>query len=170
MKLLDVENRFFTLYKSVDSICRDMFRNEHHYNDKGEEVFGVSAYISIMEREYPSIRYQFPNWNDQYKLLKHLRWLRTQIAHSPQTSECSESDLSDLTRFYQQLMNQTDILALAYQAKKRRNEANKVSPVLISPQTQVPHHMLHKKTYVGWWIFSMAIGILLLVLICYAFK
>ena len=46
--MLRIENEYFTLYKSVDAICRDMFREERHFNGKGEEVFGVSAYIRIM--------------------------------------------------------------------------------------------------------------------------
>ena len=115
--MLRIENEYFTLYKSVDAIRRDMFREERHFNGKGEEVFGVSAYIRIMEEEDPSISAVFPEWKDYYKTLKHLRWLRTQIAHSTEVSQCSADDLKDLKSFHSQLLKRTDILARVEQRK-----------------------------------------------------
>ncbi len=123
--MLRIENEFFTLYKSVDAICRDMFRDERHFNGKGEEVFGVSAYIRIMEEADPSISGVFPEWNDYYKTLKHLRWLRTQIAHSTEVSQCSEDDLKDLKAFHSQLLKQTDILARVAQRKAGQVQTKK---------------------------------------------
>ena len=125
--MLDIETEFFTQFKSVDAICRDMFLGEHIYNNKGAEVFGISAYIRLMETENYSIRAVFPEWDEQYKRLKRLRWIRSQIAHNVATSECEESDLEDIHRFYQQIMTQTDILARANRIKEQRAKGKTAS-------------------------------------------
>ena len=137
----EIENDFFTLYKSVDAICRDLFRGEHYYNDKGEELFGLSAYIKSMEEKKDSVCARFPEWNEEYKTLKRMRWLRTQIAHSVEISECGEADLDALECFYQQLLSQTDILARASRwktqpAHERRKAA--ASPKSPAKPTQTP--------------------------------
>ena len=137
--MLDIETDFFTLYKSVDAICRDMFIGEHHYNEKGEEVFGISAYIRIMEKEDYFVRAHFPEWKQVYQTLKHLRWIRSQIAHSTDVSECNGSDLDDLESFYQQIMNQTDILARARRFKEAKERANRPSASKGPQHVQVPY-------------------------------
>ena len=104
-----------------------MFHSEHHYNEKKEEIFGLSVYIRTMENESYYTRAHFPDWDEQYKMLKRLRWLRSQIAHNVEVSECSESDLEDLKRFYNQIMTQNDILANAYRWKKQQTECKKTS-------------------------------------------
>ena len=171
----NIENEFFTLYKSVDAICRDMFAGKHFYNDKGEEVFGLSAYIKTMETESYTYRAVFPEWDVQYKKLKRLRWIRSQIAHEVGVSECSESDLYDLKLFYKQLMTQNDILAAAYRWKKSQKQAKKASKLAaaqnVPKQTKTPYSATpytnpasqkESKRSSSWlWLFGIAVVIII---------
>ena len=70
-------------YKYVDSICRDMLSAEK----------GVTAYIEQMEATQPVVRYKIVGWDDDYRKLKHIRWLRNKIAHSTGNVECMPSDV-----------------------------------------------------------------------------
>ncbi len=171
-----VENKFFTLYKSVDAICRDMFREEHHYNAKCEEVFGLSAYIVIMENEDDSVRAHFPEWNYEHNSLTRLRIIRNRIAHNTDISECNESDIEDLERFHKQILEQTDILARAQRFKKVRSTPKKPS-VSRTPQRaarQVEAAYVETINYSAprrgrkrplTWLLVLAIAALLLVII-----
>lgn len=177
--MLNIEGDFFTLYKSVDAICRDMFGGHHYYNDKGEEVFGLSAYIKVMETESNKYRSYCPDWDAQYKKLKRLRWIRTQIAHEVGASECTKADLDDLKTFYNQLMNQTDILAKAYSLKKLHDKAKKASKPAASktvpkqnktPYSATPYKMQpdieeDKKPSAWPWLIGIAAFIIILILI-----
>ena len=59
-------------YKYVDAICRDMLGAEK----------GVSAYIEQLDETPMTARYWITEWNDEYRQLKYIRWLRNQIAHA----------------------------------------------------------------------------------------
>ncbi len=85
---------------------------------------GISGYIEDME-SHPRGAYQVVGWDDDYKALKHYRWVRNQIAHEVYADEenmCEPGDIEWLEDFYQRIMNQTDPLALDYQASKPRAE------------------------------------------------
>lgn len=90
-------------YKYVDSICRDMLGAEK----------GVSAYIEELDKTPMTVRYWIVEWNDEYRQLKHIRWLRNQIAHSTEYVECTQADLDWLKGFHNRLFTQQDLLAKA---------------------------------------------------------
>ena len=90
-------------YKYVDAICRDMLGAEK----------GVSAYIEQLDETPMTVRYWITEWNDEYRQLKHIRWLRNQIAHSTGSVECSQADLDWLKGFHNRLLTQQDLLAKA---------------------------------------------------------
>ena len=90
-------------YKYVDAICRDMLGAEK----------GVTAYIEQLD-ETPMTT----EWNDEYKQLKHIRWLRNQIAHSTESVECSQADVDWLKGFHNRLLTQQDLLAKAHRVIK----------------------------------------------------
>ena len=90
-------------YKYVDAICRDMLGTEK----------GVSAYIEQLDETPMTVRYWITEWNDEYRQLKHIRWLRNQIAHSTGNVECTQSDLEWLKGFHNRLLTQQDLLAKA---------------------------------------------------------
>ena len=95
-------------YKYVDAICRDMFGAEK----------GVSAYIEQLDETPMTVRYWITEWNDEYRQLKHIRWLRNQIAHSTGSVECTQSDLDWLKGFHNRLLTQQDLLAKAHRVIK----------------------------------------------------
>ena len=91
-------------YKYVDKICRDMLGAEK----------GVTAYIEQLDETPGTVRYWITEWNDEYKQLKHIRWLRNQIAHSTGSVECSQADVDWLKGFHNRLLTQQDLLAKAH--------------------------------------------------------
>lgn len=95
-------------YKYVDKICQEML-------GAGK---GVTAYIEQLDKTPVTVRYWITEWNDEYRQLKHIRWLRNQIAHSTGTVDCTRSDLEWLKGFYNRLLTQQDILAKAHRVIK----------------------------------------------------
>ena len=95
-------------YKYVDAICRDMLGAEK----------GVTAYIEQLDETPMTVRYWITERNDEYRQLKHIRWLRNQIAHSTGSFECSQADLDWLKGFHNRLLTQQDLLAKAHRVIK----------------------------------------------------
>ncbi len=113
MQSIDME--YFSEYKTVERICRDMY---------GED--GVKAYIDEMEKCTNREKMFVSNWDNKIKTLKHLKWLRNQIAHDNEAYEVTEQDLADIKAFYTELLTQQDPLALLYKeienTKKNQQE------------------------------------------------
>lgn len=95
-------------YKYVDKICREMFGTEK----------GVTAYIEQLDETPVTVRYWITEWNNEYRQLKHIRWLRNQIAHSTGYVECTQYDLDWLKYFHNRLLTQQDLLAKAHRVIK----------------------------------------------------
>lgn len=98
-----IQIEFLEEYKYVDKNCREILGTEK----------GVSAYIEQLDKTPVTVRYWITEWNDEYRQLKHIRWLRNQIAHSTGSVECSQADLDWLKGFYNRLLTQQDLLAKA---------------------------------------------------------
>ena len=103
-----IQIEFLEEYKYVDAICRDMLGAEK----------GVTAYIEQLDETPMTVRYWITEWNDEYRQLKHIRWLRNQIAHSTGYVECTQSDLDWLKDFHNRLLTQQDLLAKAHRVIK----------------------------------------------------
>lgn len=102
--------KFMSAYKYLDMICRDM-------ND-----IGVSGYIEDMEKN-PQGAYTVIGWQEDYRNLKHYRWIRNQIAHEIDVEEedlCTQGDIEWIEDFYNRIMDCTDPLA-CYASTKREN-------------------------------------------------
>lgn len=61
------DNTFFEAYKRLDRLCRDILNCQN----------GVSEYIQQMDKT-PQAQYTVTNWEKDYKMLKHIRWVRNQ--------------------------------------------------------------------------------------------
>lgn len=97
----ELDDKFFKEYKRLDKLCSEILSCQN----------GVSEYILQMERT-SSGQYKIPSWNEDYKKLKHLRWVRNQIAHDTSSYMISEeTDLLEVIDFYNRIMNQNDPLA-----------------------------------------------------------
>ena len=112
---MSIDMEYFNEYKSVEKICNEMY---------GEN--GVSAYINDMQNCTSREKSFIVNWDKKLKDLKHLRWLRNQIAHDNGVYEVTEQDLLDIKLFHDELLTQEDPLALLYKeienTKKKQQE------------------------------------------------
>lgn len=100
--MLGIEEMLFDEYKRVDNICRDMFLSQS----------GISQYIIEMEQNSFYGNSRVPLWDRDYRRLKHVRWLRNQIAHESFATDCSKEDVAWLEEFHNRLLKQQDPLAL----------------------------------------------------------
>lgn len=124
-----VQIELFEEFKYVDAICRDMLGAEN----------GVSAYIEQLDKTPITMRYWIMEWNDEYRQLKHIRWLRNQIAHSTGYVECTQSDLDWLKGFHNRLLTQQDLLAKAHrvmQESQIQNQQQQAKTILAAAPKQ----------------------------------
>ncbi len=103
----DIENRFFEQYKKLDNLCKDLLNSKQ----------GVSTYIAQMENTPAFERRYVNSWDSDYKMLKHIRWVRNDIAHSDYQSECTEGDIAYARNFYTRIMKQEDPFSIINKGK-----------------------------------------------------
>ena len=90
-----LDNKFFEAHKCLDRLCSDIYGCRN----------GVSQYIEDMERVSYQGRLAIPSWEQAYRTLKHLRWVRNQLAHdSEQLQLCEERDIQDTNSFYDDIV------------------------------------------------------------------
>lgn len=108
--MLTLNLEFQEEYKRLDRLCKDYLSNTE----------GISEYIRQMESTLCSdCRYVF-TWEDDYKQLKHVRWVRNQLAHEVGTLNsdiCTEDDLDWIQSFYNRIMNGSDPFTVIRKAK-----------------------------------------------------
>ncbi len=98
-----IDIQFQEEYKRLDALCRDCLSNEK----------GVTEYIRQMELIPWSAYRNVPSWENDLKMLKHIRWVRNELAHEIGTlgSElCQESDLQFTIDFHDKILSRTDPL------------------------------------------------------------
>lgn len=104
--MIEINVRFQEKYKQLDAVCKDMFSSKD----------GVSRYIYEMENAPLKYRQVILGWDSTYRNLKHLRWLRNQLAHEVGAFEsnlCTVNDIEMLDNFFNSVMKSTDPLAVA---------------------------------------------------------
>lgn len=121
--------KFFEEYKRLDKFCCDAFSCSN----------GVSQYIAEMERVANQGARKVPSWETDYKQIKHLRWVRNQIAHDTTSAFiCENGDLELLEDLYDRFLSQNDPLSLLNQAlrpqKKPQPPKQTQSPVQYQPR------------------------------------
>lgn len=110
MKKADIT--FFEEYKKLDKLCGDKYSFEK----------GISGYIEKMESIYREGEDDVSVWKCEYKMLKHLRWVRNQIAHTASTERiCEKEDIKQVRALYGRMMRNKDALALYEKAHKIRS-------------------------------------------------
>ncbi len=118
---------FIDSYKHLEKLCGDMLQTQH----------GISAYIDDMGNT-PKGSYLVQGWDEDFKRLKHYRWIRNQIAHEPNCTEenmCEYVDAQWIDDFYDRIMNQSDPLAM-YRKATKPQPAAKPKQTCQSPQLQ----------------------------------
>ena len=105
-------------YKRLDALCRDM------YASRG----GVSEYIRQMELVSYADRRYCADWETDYKQLKHLRWIRNQLAHEVGTLDenfCTDTEIEWLKNFHQRILNVSDPLSVIRKGKQEAEQQYK---------------------------------------------
>ena len=115
ISLREQDNIFFEEYKRLDRLCADMYEGRN----------GVSAYIADMDEEAGQGQLWVLGWSEDYKKLKHVRWVRNQIAHDSAAYQRSEpADLQFVKEFYSRVLSGRDPLT---QLRKIREHKKKQS-------------------------------------------
>ena len=110
----NIEILFFEEYKKLDNLCKDLFKSDR----------GVSQYIEEMECTPLSESRLVESWQDDYKMLKHVRWIRNNIAHNNECSGCSKSDVKSVKDFYKKIINQKDPFSVIAQNSRELQRSN----------------------------------------------
>lgn len=147
---------FFEAYKHLDKLCGEIFNCNN----------GVSAYILEMEKS-PKGQYYVDSWLSDYKALKHIKWVRNQIAHD--TTNCiwsNNEDLSFVESFYNRIINQDDPFAqlrkLDTPPKQKVTNKSTSSPITHQPVYQNKNNK-KKNSFAGYLLISAIILILILI-------
>ena len=135
--MLTLNLEFQEEYKRLDRLCKD-------YLSSAE---GVSEYIRQMESTPPYNRRYVFTWEDDYKQLKHVRWVRNQLAHEVGTLSsdiCTEDDLDWVQSFNNRIMNGNDPFTIMRKAKikeahrAKQQTLERKATVIIDPQPTQP--------------------------------
>lgn len=129
-------------YKRLDRLCKDYLSSTE----------GVSEYIRQMESTPWSGRRYVYTWEEDYKKLKHVRWVRNQLAHEVGTLNsdiCTYEDLVWVQNFYNRIINGGDPFTVIRKAKEQETRRYKEqSQVKKATATEYPKSMPQKS---GFW-------------------
>lgn len=125
--MLALDEELFEEYKRVDGICRDMFASQR----------GVSEYIEQMERDFVDGQQRIPSWEQDYRALKRVRWLRNQIAHEMTATDCTSNDVAYIRDFHDRLLHQEDPLAVLRRLRSAAQPT--VTQRKVVAQKRMPH-------------------------------
>ena len=96
---------FLEEYKSLDKLCKDALSSNE----------GVTEYLRKMEKVPSWVQNKVANWQEEYRALKHLRWVRNKLTHEVgalTSGICTEEDLKRVTEFKAKMLRLEDPLAL----------------------------------------------------------
>ena len=105
-------------YKRLDRLCKDYLSSNE----------GVSEYIKQMESTSWNNRRYVRTWEDDYRQLKHVRWVRNQLAHEVGTLDsgfCTEEDLIWVKTFHDRIINGNDPFTIMRKEKEERERRDK---------------------------------------------
>lgn len=121
--------RFLEEYKTVDRYIRDAYKSED----------GVTAYIRMMEADKRQGTMYVRTWNDDYYMLKHVRWVRNQLVHEVgyDSALCEKADYDNVALFHKRLYAGTDPISLLEKERRRikREQAARAGAAGRKPST-----------------------------------
>ncbi len=145
--------KFIEEYKKLDNLCKDLFNTPT----------GITTYIENLEK----IK-QYGFYND-YKTLKHYRYIRNQIVHENYATEenmCTKEDTKWIVNFYNRILHQNDPLAL-YQKELKLKRNHKRKPNVSNRNNNYYQNKKNKNSkfeYIGSFLF-LIISIILCILL-----
>ena len=128
----NLNDEFLEAYKSLDKICREIYRSDNN---------GVSSYIDDMERSWNGQRY-IANWDAERLSLVKLRHIRNKLSHETGTmymnDMCSKSDIEWLRNFRERILNREDPIALMRKIEQSQKATSYATPKSNSIQKSMP--------------------------------
>lgn len=103
--MLEENARFMDEYNKLDNFMEKQFNSEK----------GVSDYIDRMYNTPDRLKKKAKSFDEDLKSLKHLRWMRNQLAHGDVTMNddfAKDSDIDDIIAFYNKVVSKKDPLSL----------------------------------------------------------
>lgn len=111
--MLEQNINFQEKYKSLDNLCKDCYNSQE----------GVSEYIRQMDKYMLEGKRLVKDWENEYSNLKHVRWIRNQLAHEVGTLNSDiveENDILFLSNFYNKIINANDALSVLRKIKSEQ--------------------------------------------------
>lgn len=140
--MIELNVKFQEQYKRLDALCKDLFSSKD----------GITEYINEMEKlSYSKYRYRISKWDTIFQKLKHLRYIRNQLAHEIGAFDlelCTEDDIEWLNSFYDLILKTNDPLSRIRQAEladieeKQRQQAQRKNTVTETAQEEKSHPSL----------------------------
>ena len=159
------DNDFFEEYKRLEKLCSEMYSCKN----------GVSEYIAQMEHLTYKGQFRVSSWNNDYKMLKHVRWVRNQIAHDSGSYQISEPENLDFVQeFHSRIFSGTDPLTSLRKAIESENRIQRQQKKQSTIQAQTPtepytYRPVQKKSH-AWIGVLVCIGIVALILLILYFN
>ena len=130
------DNAFFEAFKELETLCGEIYSCRS----------GVSEYILDMEKNMSEGEKKVENWTNDYKTLKHLRWVRNKIAHEAGDTQISEDkDLDAVCAFRDRVIRGKDPITLLNKAKKAAKPASARSSSSVSRKSKTAAAKKQKK-------------------------
>lgn len=149
---------FLEAYKRLEKLCGEILNDERK----------ISAYIDEM-KNIPQGGYLVQGWDDDFKKLKHYRWIRNQIVHNPDCTEenmCNSSDTQWILAFYTRIMNRTDPLTLYRKVKQSQQKPLTYHAKQQYPQQQHVSNHDTAKNEMGCLMAMVIAAVVTMVLLC----
>lgn len=120
--MVGLDSTFFEQFKKLDNQCCHMF---------GCKSGGVTQYIDSMTCNWAG-QQLVPGWVQDYKSLKHVRWLRNKLAHEFVDYQLSEvEDLEFLEDFHHRVQRGCDPLSKAKRLSAKKSRARLLKAVSV---------------------------------------
>lgn len=133
------DNAFFEAFKELETLCGEIYSCRS----------GVSEYILDMEKNMSEGERKIGNWANDYKTLKHLRWVRNKIAHEAGDIQISEDqDLDAVCAFRDRVIRGKDPITLLNKAKKAAKPASARSSSSVSGKSKTASRKKQKKNLI----------------------
>lgn len=155
------DNVFFEAYKRLDNFCSDAYECRN----------GISEYIAKMEQSSARGQSRVPSWNDDYKKLKHVRWVRNRIAHNDEPSQVSEpADLTFVRSFHDRMQTSRDPLSLLRKANTEERKRVRPRAASNTSRSKKSGNKKHaNKTRSGLTALIIGLIVLIILLLVYYF-
>ena len=154
---------FLETYQQLDELCRQILSSDR----------GISEYID--EMDYESQGYRIAGWENDYKRLKKMRWIRNRLVHEVNSFDdnlANAEDIEWLNTFYCRIMECTDPFSLLHQAEnrnsiKRKQEMRPEIPFSTDTKTTDRNVDLHNKEMI---LARLILAVIILIIIlCFIF-